>query len=234
MGGAGDEVAGGGGGVPRNRCGAGGGWGELLGAGVLAAGARGGAGDASASGAVAAGEGAGTAGRGTGGAGAATLCFSRSASSRLTSRSCSSVSSIEAPHRQQSAIISQMRTDIGARQSGQAQKIASPSSQILTGALPAVVVAVCPLEPFFAVAPFAAGALTLGNSGSGPVEFKSSTGNTLRGLVGTGGAAAFGSSSGKKSKPISPGAKLCCSSLSCWAWAMPRGLPAGIPAPAGR
>ena len=51
------------------------------------------------------------------------------AKSRSTSRSCSSVSSIEAPQRQQSAIISQMRTDIGARQSGQAQKIALPSSQ---------------------------------------------------------------------------------------------------------
>jgi len=38
------------------------------------------------------------------------------------------------PHRQQSAIISQKRTDIGARQSGQAQRIALPSSQISPGA----------------------------------------------------------------------------------------------------
>jgi hypothetical protein len=67
------------------------------------------------------------------------------------------------------------------------------------------------------------------NSGSGPVEAKSSTGSTLLGLVGTGGVFAPGTSSGKKSKPISPAAKLCCSSLSCWAWAIPRVVPAGAP-----
>jgi hypothetical protein len=37
------------------------------------------------------------------------------------------------PHRQQSAIISQNRTDIGARQSGQAHRTTLPSSQISPG-----------------------------------------------------------------------------------------------------
>ena len=41
----------------------------------------------------------------TAGAGAAARCFSRSASRRLTSRSCSSDNSIDAAHRQQSATI---------------------------------------------------------------------------------------------------------------------------------
>jgi hypothetical protein len=126
------------------------------------------------------------------------------------------VSSIEAPQRQQSAIINQMRTDIGARQSGQAQKIASPSSQICPGARAADFAEGCPLAPFLEGPPFAAGWTALANeplppsrSGKGPVEFKSNTGKTLRGLVGTGGVAAVGRSSGRKSKPISFGPKLC-------------------------
>src|SRR5688572_23699812 len=50
-------------------------------------------------------------------------------SSFAISRSCSSLRSMLRPHRQQSAVISQMRTDIGALQSGQPQRTVSPSSQ---------------------------------------------------------------------------------------------------------
>jgi hypothetical protein len=50
-------------------------------------------------------------------------------SNRSASRSCSSVNSILVRHRQQSATISHSRTDIGARQSGQAHINASPSNQ---------------------------------------------------------------------------------------------------------
>jgi hypothetical protein len=120
----------------------------------------------------------------------------------LTSRSCSSDSSIEAPQRQQSAIISQIRTDIGARHSGQAQKMASPSSQI---------------SPALRALPFETAAWPLAlplRVGNGSLEFKSNIGNTLRGDVGTGGVSGVGTSSGKKSKPNSLGPKLCWSSLS--------------------
>ena len=55
---------------------------------------------------------------------------SRSRNSRSASCSCSSLSSMLAPHRQQSATISQSRIDIGAEQSGQRHAKTSPSSQI--------------------------------------------------------------------------------------------------------
>ncbi len=162
-------------------------------------------------------EGAGREGAGTGaglwsaggaatGATAAACALGRgTCNSFAISRSCSSVKSMLSPHRQQSAVISQMRTDIGALQSGQPQRIVSPSSQ--NRPLPWLA------EPS---APFDGGAAgARGKSLSvGSAEFDriSKVGIAATGWVGSGAASA--ACSGRKSKPISPAPKLCCSSES--------------------
>lgn len=127
--------------------------------------------------------------------------FSRSASRRCTSRSCSSESSIDEPQRQQSATISQKRIDIGARQSGQAQKIDSPSSQI------------SPACRFLPPGECAGEGPAAGpSSGNGWSPERSHVGIGAAGRVGKGGWP--GASSGRKSKPISCGPKACANSES--------------------
>jgi hypothetical protein len=140
------------------------------------------------------------------------------ASSRWTSRSCSSLSSIDALQRQQSATISQMRIVIGARQSGQAQRIEFPCSQISPAeraccrGRAAGRAAAAGWSNFVGKTVSSAGPSLISGSGSSPSRSNVGTGGA--GLVGSGRSCPVGTSSGRKSKPISLGPKLWASSES--------------------
>jgi hypothetical protein len=105
-----------------------------------------------------------------------------------------------------------MRIDIGARQSGQAHRIASPASQISPAARwrPLGDLARPLPESASTVAgTTAARRLAADRSGKGPLPERSKTGTGGAGSVGTGNSRGAASDNGRKSKPISPGPKLC-------------------------